>query len=164
MRGDLAWMKRYALSHGLCCGEFEALWDDAGDVGSLMDMATRTEGMEFMARAFCSPWGLSESSAVRMFSGWINGAWQGRHGRYTAEIWCGSREGVTFTSRSTLTLIAHSEMTFVVPRGRFCKLLLSGGGKVDIRCGGRVVVETYGKEMGMTIGGEGRWTVREANA
>lgn len=154
MGDDLLSMKRYALAHGLC-GRYAGLWDNASSPKDLVDMASDANGMSFMAEGFADGWCPPEEYVVRNFGDFINGAYVSRHKGYTGEIWCGERSGRYVDASAASVLVAHCDMTLVVPARKVCAVYVSGVSDVLVDCDGTAFVKVYGDNVKLRTSGTG---------
>lgn len=156
---DLAGLKSFAVSRGIVCDRYRALWDRAEDVDDVARFATDSNGLRFLADMFGGGWGLSPSYIRERYGAWVNGHVI-EHDKYTSALWCDVADGRRVVMGAAITLFAGCALTFVVPKHRVCEVYVVGGSDMVIDCDGAVYV-SVGRGARVSCVGGGRHIVRD---
>lgn len=139
---DLLTFKRNAKLLGLC-GAYKDKWDSADCKYALMDIALDSNGCEMLADACAFGWGMDMLYMKRTFADYINGKWKRDKDGYSSCLYVDYNGQIE--QSCTITTVLSSKVTFNVPKGRVCKLFVSGGTEVNITGEGVCYVYSYGE-------------------
>lgn len=128
--------KRRASGMGLCA-EYSKRWNRALSKKELMDIATDSNGVHFLADAMSFGWGgdVNPTYIREEFPEFINGRYQ-RRGAYTSRLYCGFHGKAR--ADSTIMLFIDCQCSIEVPRNIFCSIIVAGKSDVTIVGEGKV--------------------------
>ena len=138
---DLLKFKRNAVMLGLC-GEYKSRWDSAKSKQDLMDIALDANGVEMLCDAAAFGWGMDIQYMKNAFSEYINGNWKRKKDGYTSCLYV-LHDGV-IEQECTITAIISCNGEFHVPKGKACKLYVSGDSNINVTGEGDCYVYLYG--------------------
>lgn len=135
---DLLEFKKNAVEHGIC--ELLEDWNKAQSKKQLIDLALSIKGIQYLAPAIASGWGISPEVIAEEFEPFNNGRYARCQDGYTSSLYCMPKDDVCVSTTAALIINHNGDIYVDTP---ICELYLVNS-NVTIRSDvGKAIVSAF---------------------